>query len=109
MEPPPFTKLRSPFLPYLPLIALGVQAIWWIILFIVFIFLIGDTRYTYKKEHGIIADILASPPSIIGLILGLIVIIKAWPASGIGRVCLIIGTMICGIFTAFSVIGLFNE
>jgi hypothetical protein len=104
--PPPFENPRLRLVPYLPLLAIGVQIAWIVLLFLGLIFSVGDTPFTNTPAKDRLFDLLASWPSVLGLIIGVVTALTRWPAKNVPGICLALGTLICALFMAGFVRGL---
>jgi hypothetical protein len=64
---------------YFPLLSLGLEIAWCIVLFLGFIFMVGDAPYTNTEAKNRIADFFASLPVAAGLVVGVAALAGKWP------------------------------
>jgi hypothetical protein len=93
---------------YLPLIALGLEIAWCVVLFLALIFAVGDTPYTNTDAKNRIFDFIASFPVVAGLIVGIVALAQKWPTRPLEWICLIAGTSVCALCTLCFAYGLVN-
>ena len=65
---------------YFPLVAIGLEVLWVVVLFLGFIFMVGDAPYTNTVAKERLFDFVAALPATLGLLLALL------PSRGAGPV-----------------------
>ena len=84
---------------YVPLLALGVEIAWCVLLFLALIFAVGDTPYTNTEAKSRLFDCIASFPVVAVLIIGIIALALKWPTRPLEWGCLLAGTSLCALWT----------
>jgi hypothetical protein len=81
---------------YFPLMAIGLEVLWVIVLVMGLLFMVGDEPYTNTpaKEH--VFDCIAVIPVAVGLLSGLVALACRWPARKWEWIGLILGSLGCG-------------
>jgi hypothetical protein len=93
---------------YFPLLSLVIEVAWCFLLFCAFIFSVGDEPYVNTEAKNRFYDLLCSPPVVFGLAIGLLALTQRWPTRPLEWACLIIGTLLCALWTAAFAWGLVN-
>lgn len=91
---------------YFPLLAIGLEIAWCVLLFLALIFSVGDTPYTNTEAKNRIYDLIASPPVVAGFVVGIVAVTQGWPSRPLEWICLIAGTVICALLTLGFAYGL---
>jgi hypothetical protein len=87
------------FACYVPLAAIAVQIAWVILLFAALIFAVGDTPYRNTSTNQHLFELIGTLPAIAGSIFGVMAMACRWPQNPLDWVCLIGGTLVCGVLT----------
>ena len=103
MEPPALPNVkRQPskrrwksFACYVPLATIGLQIAWAILLFVVLIFVVGDTAYRNTSTNQRLFEFIGALPAMAGSIFGVVAIVCRWPQTPLDWVGLIGGTLVC--------------
>lgn len=80
---------------YFPLVAIGLEVLWVVVLFLTFIFMVGDAPYTNTGAKEPLLDFIAALPATLGLLLGLVAMVRRWPSRKLEWVCLTVGSLGC--------------
>ena len=81
---------------YFPLLAIVLEVIWVILMTAALIFSVGDTPYVNDPNNHTFSRI-ASLPVLLGTMVGIYGIITRCPNGIAGWICLILGTILCGL------------
>jgi hypothetical protein len=98
--PPPLPFRLGAFLP---LIAVGVEIAWLLVLLMGYLFMVGDM----PPKHGTPAqeqaktqlmDAVAILPAVLGLLAAGVGVVRGWPRGPVQWTCLILGGVGCSLF-----------
>jgi hypothetical protein len=82
---------------YFPLLAIGLEFLWCVALFLGLIFMVGDTPYTSTEAKDRLFDLIASFPIVAGLLVGIVALTQRWPDRKLEWICLIVGSFGCAL------------
>lgn len=80
---------------YLPLATIGLDLLWIIVLFLAFIFAVGDEPYVNTPGKLRLLDWISMVPAAAGLLFGLVAILLRLPSKTLDWICLIAGSLGC--------------
>ena len=85
---------------YAPLLAIGVELAWLALLFIGFLFVVGDKPYVHTPGAASVRlwDLIAALPALAGLSFGVVCILRGHARGPAEWICLILGSAGCGLF-----------
>ncbi len=100
--PPPLPR-RFNFWPYSPLIAGGVQIVWFVLMFALLLFVVGDQPTAHmppaqERARNQFFDFIAMLPSLAGVLIGPYVIVVRRPVTTLQWGCTLLGILICSLF-----------
>jgi len=92
----------SRFTPYLPLVAIVVEIPWLVVLLMGFLFVVGDAPYTHTPNAASthLWDVVAALPAMVGLVFGIVCVLRARPSQILEWMSLIIGCAGCALFVS---------
>ncbi|HEX4795039.1 MAG TPA: hypothetical protein VH370_14695 [Humisphaera sp.] len=102
------TRQRWRVAPYLPLMVVGLELLWIVFVFAMFIFMVGDSKYQSKPQQGRLMSAVLGLPAVAGVMLGVVAIVFRWAVTTVEWICLILGCVVCGLFAAGFVWGAFH-
>jgi len=103
MDPAPAKfpmRRRRRLAPYYPLLAVAVEIAWLGVLFLGFIFMVGDEPPTTTPAQEQLFDLIAALPALAGLLLGVAAIARGWATSPREWICVFLGLLGCALFVA---------
>lgn len=85
---------------YIPLIAVGVEITWLVMLLVGFLFVVGDAPYTHTPGGASVRlwDLFAALPALAGLSFGVACILRGRTQRIVDWICLVLGSAGCGLF-----------
>jgi len=96
-------SITSRFGAFLPLAAVGVELVWLLFLLMLYLFKVGDVAPKkdspqVERTKTRIVDVIAMIPAAVGLLTGVVAIVRGWPHGAAQWTCLIIGCVGCALF-----------
>jgi hypothetical protein len=82
---------------YIPLVVLGLEILWVVVLFLGLIFMVGDEPFVNTPAKDRIFDLLAAIPVTVGLVVGVVATAMRLLSRKLEWICLIAGTVICAL------------
>jgi hypothetical protein len=81
---------------YVPLMAIGFEVLWIVLLVMGLLFMVGDEPYTNTDAKARLFPMIAELPVAAGLMAGVVAAICRWPSRALEWIGLILGILGCG-------------
>ena len=94
------------FACYIPLVALTVEFVWIVLLFMALVFAVGDTPYVNTPAKSHFFSLLSAVPAAAGFLIGLVAILLRLPVHLVDWIFLIAGSALCAILVCLCTTGL---